>query len=158
MGNNKYVLENLALGAGILRAYEDDGEKWLFVCKFQETEEIDDIQVNLMTRDKESDFSERFGDLVIKEFTELEVAERYIRAFMDFNMLVMCVCAYKIPNYAERKVTTANLFAETRQEMKDKGYDVLLEENPRFAKSDLAKVLHRDYDSLVDSVRKEEAV
>ncbi len=149
-GKLNVSLEVLALGAGILKVSSEGGDVYRFVPYKGKTHDIPQVQAEA----HKTEVVPLLAGIINTEFEDLEAAERYVKACLALNHLLILAAHSSLSEMSEETLTQkAQHYEETRRVMNDNGSVALLESNRAFVESEFARLMHLPFEEAVSYVK-----
>ena len=149
-------LESLTLAEGIVKVKEANRgqEKFYLITHYNPTQEVDELFLENRANKKETEHLEIFGDLITTNYDDFETAEKYVKAWLCFNNLIVVVGNKSLEQREKLKPRDHSQLYETeRQKLYELGYAELLKTNQMFASSELSHLMDLPYSEAIRKPR-----
>jgi len=150
----KISLDQLCIGAGRIKVESADKTIQYFVPRDNESSEIEETLIEAYeTAGKTLEIPEPIPGYITTEFKDLETGKKYVRAYLNFYMLILNAAAATQADSSERTEMTKQHHEYFRKKLEDSNAVNILESNEKFWEWPLAKIVNLDFDSMLSYVK-----
>ena len=147
-------LESLTLAAGILKVKEvsSNQEKFYLITHYNPTQEVDERFLETRPNKKEPEIPDILGNFVTLEYDSFEFAQKYVKAWLCFNNLIVAVGVRPLEKTELKPRDHSQLYENEKAKLHQLGYGQLLKTNPHFASSELSQLMDLSYEEAIKSM------